>query len=358
LVRTRRGARITRRRAARCGTRRRGPMRPSRDCRETRAAVDCSNPLVWLLDRRLAGSRRSEAGGRRTLVRPPSRRRQRCPPVRSQGPPCTHPAGSDGSPRRPPGSSNRSTTREWCRRCACRPARRPYEAAPRTVSSLAQMSDHSISAVADRPQSYQACLRRGAIAPRGRCSAPMRDSRTRRRPPIEHGKTATGRVASGAPPCARRSSGASARRTRARRDGADRSDRHERCVGIPVERSALAMAPSHTRRGRVSRVVEHDDVKVGMQPPERRYDEPAQAPDPMTTRCRRDASSAGPRAARSRRLREDAPLVGDAVRGDEHVLVYRKPSLQPPPAFSLEATDRAGAQRPTAIGVLAEMRIA
>ena len=141
--------------------------------------------------------------------------------------------------------------------------------------------------------------------------------------------------------------------------GADRSDRHEGGVGVAVEGRALAMAPAEARPGGAPRVVEHDDVEVGVHAPERRDDQPAQ-------RARADhdrgVAATGPAQdrveGRGRGLGEDASLVGDAVGGDEHVLVDEE-ALAPATARLLARTDRpAGAERPAAVGVLAEVGLA
>ena len=140
--------------------------------------------------------------------------------------------------------------------------------------------------------------------------------------------------------------------------GADRSDRHEGGVGVAVEGGTLPVTPAQARAGCAPRVMEHDDVEVGVEAPEGCDDEPAQ-------RARSDddrgVAAAGPShdrvEGRGRRFGEDSSLIGDAVGPDEHVLVDEE-TLAPAAAGPLARSDRpAGAQRPTAIGVLAQVRI-
>ena len=126
--------------------------------------------------------------------------------------------------------------------------------------------------------------------------------------------------------------------------------------GIAVERRALAVPPAQPGTGGAARVVEHDDVEVGVQAPQRRDDQPAQR-----ARADHDGGVAAPGPAqdgverRGGRFGEDAALVGDAVRRDEHVLVDEE-ALAPAAAGALARSHRsAGAERPTSVGVLAEV---
>ena len=122
--------------------------------------------------------------------------------------------------------------------------------------------------------------------------------------------------------------------------GADRANRHERGVGVAVERGTLAMTPAHARPGGAPGVVQDDDVEVGMQAPEGRDDQPAQRPRPDD-----HGGITAPRPAQDRverrgcRLGQDASLVGDAVGGDEHVLMNEEP-LAPAAARPFARSDR------------------
>ena len=130
-------------------------------------------------------------------------------------------------------------------------------------------------------------------------------------------------------------------------------------VGISVQRCALAMAAAEARPGGAPSVVEHDDVEVRVHTAKGRDDEPAQRTRPDHDGGIAPAGPAQHRVERrGRRLGEDAALVGDAVRGNEHVLVDEE-TLAPATTRLLARSDRtAGAEGAASVRVLAEVGIA